>query len=179
MNAQQVANYFLDMSHEEDWPISQLKLLKLVYIGYGWVAAVLERKLFEEEIEAWKHGPVVPSLYHEFKWWGSAPIEGHSMEVDLDDPDKREIPRIPKDETDVQNMLSLVWGIYKRYSAWSLVKRTHEENTPWSETWERGQCKPIPYERIKTHFQRKIEEYLDAAERIARDKAQGAAGNQA
>ena len=40
-----VANFFLSRGAEAGVTISPMKLLKLVYIGYGWVLAVLDRSL--------------------------------------------------------------------------------------------------------------------------------------
>ena len=51
-SASHVANFFLQKSHEENIGISQLKLLKLIYIAYGWMLATCNRELFAEKIEA-------------------------------------------------------------------------------------------------------------------------------
>ena len=62
-----IANYFLWRAWEEGVEVTPLKLIKLVYIAYGW-NLVLNKdrpKLFEERIEAWKYGPVIPSVYHD------------------------------------------------------------------------------------------------------------------
>ncbi|WP_413154860.1 hypothetical protein [Bartonella sp. cb54] len=37
---QQVANFFLDKGREENIPITQMKLIKIVYFAYGWVLAI-------------------------------------------------------------------------------------------------------------------------------------------
>ena len=172
IEAQHIANFFIQKSLEEGPPISQLKLLKLVYIAYGWAAAVLNRKLFAEDIEAWKHGPVVPSLYHEFKHCGKKPIADFAIKVDLDHLDTVTTPEIPQEDEDLVWLLSKVWAIYSRFSAWDLVRKTHEDNTPWKETYRKGQLIPIDYDLIRNHFERKIKEYLDAANRVAGDASQ-------
>lgn len=166
MEAQHIANYFLAKAHEEQLPITQLKLLKLIYVGYGWVAAVLSRKLFEEDIEAWQHGPVIPSIYHEFKHNGSSPIEGLSVNLDFNNPDSLCTPKIPEDEADVYFVLSFVWDIYKNFSAWSLRNQTHEPGSPWSQVYKPGHSgQVIPFELIKEYFNKKIAETLNAAGR--------------
>lgn len=157
-----VANFFLDKGSKADVPISQLKLLKLVYIGYGWVLALIAEKLFEEPILAWPHGPVVRSLYDEFKHNGKEPIKDFSIEFDLESLKVKE-PRIPSSDEDVSLILDYVWKVYSPYSAWALRNKTHEDNTPWSQTFDRGRRDTvIPDELIQDHFQRKISEYLDA-----------------
>jgi len=159
-----IANFFLNKARQEEDTLTQLKLLKLVYLGYGWTAALLEKKLFDEPIEAWKHGPVVPSLYHEFKHFGSDPIEGASISFDLDSGEITK-PEISKEDSDLELVLSFVWDIYKRFSAWDLRGKTHEPGTPWSDTYESGYTnKEIAFDLIRQHFTRKIEEYLSDKE---------------
>lgn len=44
-------------------PLDSLKLQKLVYYCQAWSLAWNDEPLFDERIEAWIHGPVVPELY--------------------------------------------------------------------------------------------------------------------
>ena len=79
-----VANFFFERGERDGIPITPLKLNKLVYIAYGWVAGAIGQRLFDEEIEAWQHGPVIRSLYDEFKHFKNRPITERS--VDMPDP---------------------------------------------------------------------------------------------
>lgn len=157
-----MANFFLDKAEEEGIGVSLMKLLKLVYIGYGWMIAVLDRAPFDEPIEAWEHGPVIPSLYHEFKHFRRGAISSRSGILDLDELKFAE-PRILPDDTDAEIVLSKVWDVYKYFDAWDLRAKTHEPNTPWGESYEIGRNNQIRPEIIKAHFDRKIHEYLNAA----------------
>ena len=68
LTCMEVANYLLSKTDEEAGDvISNLKLQKLVYYVQGFSLAMNNRPMFEEDIYAWQHGPVVPSLYHNFK----------------------------------------------------------------------------------------------------------------
>lgn len=157
-----VANFFLSKAQEEGREIDPLKLQKLVYIGYGWVLAVLERRLFSEAIEAWDHGPVVPSLYHEFKHYRWRPIDAYAIDLDWEHGDFVE-PHIPPEDERVILVLQKVWDIYKRFTGWALRNKTHEDDTPWSRTYDSASRRlTIPDETIGQHFKRKITEYLDA-----------------
>ncbi len=44
--------------------ITAMKLEKIVYYSQGWHLARQGEPLFNEPIEAWRQGPVVPQLYH-------------------------------------------------------------------------------------------------------------------
>jgi uncharacterized phage-associated protein len=48
-------------------PMTAMKLQKLVYYAQAWSLVWDDRPLFDERIEAWINGPVVPDLYKEHK----------------------------------------------------------------------------------------------------------------
>lgn len=48
---------------EKEGRISTMKLQKLCYFAQGWSLSWTGQPLFNEPIEAWKYGPVVPELY--------------------------------------------------------------------------------------------------------------------
>lgn len=153
----------LDRASDEGRPLSPMKLLKLVYIAYGWSLAILDKKLFEEPIYAWDHGPVVRSLYHEFKHFGRHPIQEPSIDLDLDH-ERFVVPRIPEDDERANVVLNKVWDVYKNFSAWDLRNKTHEPDSPWTRVYKEDQRDTvIPDDLIASHFRQKISQYLDNA----------------
>lgn len=58
-NVFDVAAYIL----KKQGSITAMKLQKLVYYSQAWSLVWDEEPLFNEEIQAWKNGPVVPELY--------------------------------------------------------------------------------------------------------------------
>jgi len=169
-----VANFFVGKSIEERRPLTILKLIKLTYLAYGWIAAVLGRKLFDEPVEAWRYGPVVPSVYQEFKHWGARPILWPggmrveiSDEVGEDTTDsyirangivRSELPRRIDDDR-VRKGLEWVWKKYSSRTAVDLSQMTHLPGTPWDEIYkgrQRGsqRHKKIPYEKILAHYKK-------------------------
>ncbi|MBT2242699.1 SocA family protein [Sphingobium sp. BHU LFT2] len=160
---QHIANYFLDRARDENRTLDQLKLMKLVYIAYGWHLALTGKKLFNEDIQAWQHGPVVRSLYDEFKHFGRSPITQRATEFDMDTFDLT-VPEIPESDADVRLILDKVWAAYKRFNGWQLREKTHEAGTPWSMTYQEGaRDQIIPDETIRPHFLTIIRKILDAA----------------
>ena len=165
MEAVQVANFFIEKSISDKSPITNMKLLKLVYIGYGWVAATIEEPLFTDPIEAWRHGPVVASLYHEFKHFGAEPIDDYACKFDLDS-ELMSYPKIPETEKDIIDVLDMVWEVYKQFSGWTLREKTHEPGTPWSQVFygeNEKVCENsiIGFDCIKSYFIGRIKEYLE------------------
>lgn len=115
-----VAQYFLSKVNPEFGDqISNLKLQKLVYYAQGFALAVLGQPLFDEPIEAWEHGPVVPELYHAYKQNGSEPVP------------PAEFPEAGTVFSPEQlDLLDQVNEVYGQFSAWKLRNMTHEE-APW------------------------------------------------
>ena len=69
-NALDIANYILwyaNKEHSKIKDVSNLKLQKLLYYVAATYLAKYEEPLFDEPIEKWQLGPVVPSVYREFK----------------------------------------------------------------------------------------------------------------
>lgn len=163
---QHIANYFLGRADAESIPMTQLKLIKLVYIAYCWYLALMEKKLFNEPIEAWRHGPVVPSVYHEFKDFGKLPISRKAMNLDLDTWTMT-IPELPEEDQDARLILDRVWNVYKNQSGWDLRQKTHEANTPWAKVYKDGERGiKIQDKDVIEHYQSKIRGYLDAAKAV-------------
>lgn len=164
--AQHVANFFLTKAEKEGYGLTPLKLLKIVYIGYGWVLALTGRKLFDEPIQAWQHGPVVPSLYHEFKEFGSGVILSKSVLSEIEEYGLTfnitlSNPEIPEDDEDVVFILGRAWDVYKDLGGWELRNKTHETDTPWSKVYSQGRrdC-DLRDEDISNYYKAKLDEYL-------------------
>lgn len=117
-----VANYFLSLTEEDAGDvITNLKMQKLLYYAQGFALALFDKPLFDENFEAWQHGPVVPSVYHKYKQHGSNPLP------------KIENFSLNKYTIDEQNLLNQVFKEYGQFSAWKLRDMTHEE-PPWKNT---------------------------------------------
>ncbi len=47
-----------------------MKLLKITYIAHGFYLGMKQRSLFENNVQAWQYGAVIPDLYHVIKRFG-------------------------------------------------------------------------------------------------------------
>lgn len=125
--------------------ISNLKLQKLLYYLQGYHLAFFEEKLFEEDIEAWAYGPVVPCVYHRFK-------DNRAMGICLDPQKYTEIELKPEQE----DLFRQVMTEYGKFSAIKLMEMTHGE-TPWKEAIDTP-SKNISPVTMKNYFSRLIDE---------------------
>lgn len=155
----QVANFFLC---KEDHDIDNLKLNKLVFFSLGFSLALFEDKeLFSEAVQAWAYGPIIPSLFYEFKHLGRKkipffseftvvkarsffqvfPIIDHDEELDLE---QKEL---------ILRMLEKIWNVYGRKTSLELVDITHKSGSPWTQIYSPRRTNiVIPRNTIKDYY---------------------------
>lgn len=80
--ALKVANTLVSLAHRQGMPVSGPQVQKLIYFAHATLLARFGRPLVKEEFAAWQHGPLLESLYHEFKLLGTGPLptEGWPMQ---------------------------------------------------------------------------------------------------
>jgi uncharacterized phage-associated protein len=136
--------------------ITHLKLQKLVYYAQAWSFALLDRPLFEEPVRAWRHGPAVDSVYHEFKGFGMANLPPRRLRTTIDPT--------------AQILLEDILAVYGERSAHSLRNLTHDEE-PWEEAWgdlppESRSRRIIPPSTMRRYYRRQFEQRGDAKMKI-------------
>lgn len=98
--------------------ITPLALQKLLYYVQGFYYAINEEFLFEEDCQAWVHGPVYPEVYQKYKDYRFDPIKQSSEPEDLG---------LTSSETAILDSVSKNLSCY---SGKVLEEFTHSE-TPW------------------------------------------------
>ncbi|MCD2177332.1 Panacea domain-containing protein [Rhizobium sp. C1] len=117
--AKDVAAWFLgSIDRESGDSITHLKLQKLVYYAQAWSLALHGHPIFDEDLQAWAHGPVSESVYREFEGssWSALPV-----------PDK-----VPEFDAETEELLQDILESYGELSAKHLEHMTHSE-FPWIE----------------------------------------------
>ena len=128
------------IAQEKETILSHLKLQKLLYFAQGWSYVSFKKELFSDELEAWQHGPVCASIYHDFKY--RVPFEKIETNEMTEELGKKAV-----------DFLEAVWEAYKDWSGWELEMLSHQEG-PWKEYYEKGKNHVIPKEKIKSFFQK-------------------------
>ncbi len=145
-----VANEFINLCNKHSLELTNIKLVKLMYIAQGLSLSLLDRPIFKDDtIEAWKYGPVIPSIYHEFKHFKSNPITSKSVILDSNWENASE-PLLEEEED--KKIVKLTWDLYKDTSARELITSTHRPGTPWSLTYVHGENNVIDNALIKKYY---------------------------
>ena len=146
-----VANAFLHCAKNDGVDdLDPLKIQKLVYCLHGWYLATQGEPVVGELYEAWPHGPVLSSLYHEFKLSGRKPIDRYADDIDPRTGEKESL-MVANSDKQFYGVFNRVWDRYKDYTGIELSKLTHAPGTPWSKARKRGDDY-IPDDEIRSHF---------------------------
>lgn len=170
IDAMAVANYFIELStkeHDKKRALDILGLLKRVYIAHGFSLALLDKPLLNErfdKVEAWRYGPVIPSVYHTFKHHGKDIITKPATIIEWDD-NMGEVNTItPKLEDDnAQKVCNIVWSRYHEYTGFDLVNLLHQRGTPWDLCYRAGENCPIPDELTKKYYSILVKHILNGS----------------
>lgn len=139
---QDLADFFISLGNvpEED-AMTNMRSNKLLYFSQGWFLQRFNRTLFDEPIEAWTYGPVIPSMYRKYHNYGKNVITECSAGFTSD--------RLSPDE------LQLLLDVYAKYRGCStsrLVEMSHEPNTPWAKIYADNKGGIIPISLIHEWF---------------------------
>lgn len=133
--ALEIAKYVIDKCTREGHPISNLQLQKILYYIQK---AFLENgtEAFEDDIEAWQFGPVVPSVYYQYCGFGAMAIR-------------------MKYETSIREaflkIIAPIVEVKRDLNPWIMVEDTHKDGKAWAEIYKDGigNHQVIPKELIR------------------------------
>lgn len=153
-----IANYFLEKAKSEGEALTPMKLQKLVYFAHCWYLAYYKEPLLNEKVQAWKFGPVIKSLYKEFRLFGNNAIDIKAKEKKWSNLRYSEIePNIDPQDGRTTNLLNSVWNAYRKFTAIQLSNLTHMPDSPWAKTYIKGsRDDEIDDKLIEEHFTSKI-----------------------
>lgn len=119
-NCLDFAQFFIIKAYEDgqEEQMTNMKLQKLLYYAQSLHLALFDECLFEEEIQAWRYGPVCPAAYHFY-----SEFEAKQLPIPKQD-------RLAKIPDACQDLLEEVWDYFGQHHAYYLSGMTHVE-FPW------------------------------------------------
>ena len=147
--AKTIVEYFLLLAKEEGGAITPLKMQKLIYFAHGWHLAIRGEPLVNEGVRAWPYGPVIPSIYDEYKIYGrdAIPVDKNCGSIDEG----------LQGDTNATTLLNKVWDIYRTFTAFQLSNMTHEPGTPWHKAHTEDRT-VISDDEIKKYFIERVKQ---------------------
>jgi uncharacterized phage-associated protein len=145
------ARYFISKAYEDglEAEITNMKVQKLLYYSQCLHLALYDEPLFDEEIQAWRYGPVCPPAYRFY-----SEFEAKQLPI----PGKESLSQIPDEK---KKVLEEVWEYFGGYHAYRLSDMTHGE-FPWKKARkglapEASSTEPILLRDMKALGHQKLE----------------------
>ena len=129
-DAKHIANHYIDRANKDDQPLTHLQVQKLVYYAHAWMLAFFDEPMIHNDIEVWRHGPVVPAVYY-------------CLSHNRGQPIREPIPIHASDDRDFtakqEAVLNAVFNKYASRTGPELSALTHRKGTPWERAKSKGE----------------------------------------
>lgn len=135
--ANYVVKYYNDKKENNNFkPLTNLKLQKVLYFIQGWSLAKFNDPIINEPFEKWKYGPVIRSVYREFKSQGADELVSPMGLAFIENDDvKFKTPMLEDDYLEKGDELNDLIDKLLQKPASVLVNETHRE-APWNDSKE-------------------------------------------
>lgn len=134
--ATDLCNNILLRGRDDKIAITPMKLQKLMYYTCRDYVVSTGQMPISEQFEVWQYGPVLPSVYGEFKPFGSKQITAFAKKAD------GKSYRVRESENPIlARVLDIVWAKYKNFTGVELSAMTHEASSGWYKAYMDGRDK--------------------------------------
>lgn len=115
-NVMDIAKYIIYHEDSQGRTVSNLRLQKLLYFVQAQFVVKKDSPCFSQRMEAWDYGPVVPEVYHSYKFFGSNAIPCTKSSFRIGEADRA--------------LIDSMLDSCSNYSTSTLVEMTHSQD-PW------------------------------------------------
>ena len=141
-SALEVAKYIIHYEAQQGRTVSNLRLQKLLYfVQVQFIVNASDgQPCVKQRMEAWDFGPVVPEVYREYRYYGSAVIPYDGCELtSISNSDKK--------------LIDAMLDHCAKFSTSALVDITHSQ-TPWKNAYRNGFDNEISLNAIRSYFRK-------------------------
>jgi uncharacterized phage-associated protein len=130
-NPKAMANLFLDWFDQRRQRITPLKLQKCLYFCHADYLQNTGVPLVSEEFEAWRYGPVLPSVFQAFKHYAGQEIDGRATR--FDPATLASTCPVATLDSEQYSVLREIFDLYAPVDGGYLSSVSHRPGGPWSE----------------------------------------------
>jgi len=124
-SALDLSKYIVTKCSNDGCSISNLQLQKILYYIQKDFLQNKDIVAFNDEIESWQFGPVVPNVYYAFCGFGSMPITSiFDNDISANTEHKNTIDKIVEEK--------------RVLNPWELVEETHKPGGAWDKVYKNG-----------------------------------------
>ena len=153
-----VADYILATSSV---PLTPMQSNKLSYISHGFTLALENEALFLDRVEAWKYGPVIPTIYYALREYGGNDVmELPYCKTSLNSSEIKDRIKFLTSRISDQHkkIIDVVMSKYGHFSGRGLSTMTHEPGTPWHQCYKDGRLGiEIPNSMTRDYYKSQLQ----------------------
>jgi uncharacterized phage-associated protein len=158
--ARKICNFLIARSGTHKYPLTNLRLNKLLYFIHGWGLTRNLDGLVRNHFIAWQHGPVIRPVYDAFKPFGEDAITKPAEYFDYL-TGKNQVVAYDDITPDDLTIIERVFQSYDEFTTGQLVTKSHEVGGPWHmiySAWAKDNRVNlrIPNDLIRSHFLLKV-----------------------
>jgi uncharacterized phage-associated protein len=131
-----IGNLLLEEAEGAGCAMTNLALQKLLYFTHAICLIDRKRPLVSGYFEAWKYGPVHPTVYRAFKSAGAKPISFRATRQNLITGEQFAID--PPSDQYVRHLTNRVINSYGKLTPGQLVNISHAKRAPWEFIVDKG-----------------------------------------
>lgn len=146
IKALDVAKYILFLANQLGDNITSIRIQKELFFIYGEFLSINNKKLFNEKILAWEHGPVIKEVYNNYRNF-------ELCDIITDIPCLDDIKYI---DDKILEFIKLSFLTHRKYKDCEIVGKSHDANGPWAKTKKN---EIIDDSIIKSYFDNKLLKY--------------------
>lgn len=149
-----VAKYVVQYCNEKKYPISNLRLQKLLYFIQATFIQEKNELCFRDDMECWEYGPVCPEVYSFFRRFGSSSIpfeKFYTVYNRVSNQFIKEIFDMKFNSAYDKELIDSVIEQLRGESVYRLVEITHKQK-PWLENYKHNFNNKISKESMVDYF---------------------------
>ena len=133
-----ISKYIINKCINDNKPISNLQLQKILFYIQKNNLEKCDQPLFEDDFFAWKFGPVIPEVYYHYCGYGA-------KRIIFDERDAT----VPENHETFDNIIEDL----RELKPWDLVERTHKKGGAWDRVFNNGEGykQIIPIDEIRNY----------------------------
>ena len=131
-----VADRIIHLSLEDEIPVTPMQVQKLTYFCHAWMLGLGYGPLFQDAVESWRYGPVIRSLYHALKHYGSNCITQQLLDKPAAFTEQEE------------RIIKVIWRQYGQLDGTRLSRMTHAAGSPWQQTYQKDERSQIIHNHV-------------------------------
>lgn len=121
-----LCNNILYRGNRDNVKITPMKLQKLMYFVCRDYTKLYGTSPISEQFEVWQYGPVLPSVYSEFKAFGSNPITAYAK-----DANGNAFMVSESENPSLAGVIDAVWRKHQSKTGIELSRITHKPESGW------------------------------------------------